>query len=144
MSSNNGKGLYFLNQVDSELQRAERYRIFISVSILDVGLIGKSSEAGGTSMIEGLIREIKSYIRANDSVANLGPDKVGLLFPETTRQGAEIASKRISEIIRTKISEISNERFDRVIPLEMASYPDAAGTKSIADFIKEYSREHVN
>ena len=134
----------FLDRVDNELKRAERYRIFISLIVLDVGFIDSIFPGQTTEIMGDIVDAVKKHIRAIDNVAVLQPSKLGLLFPETTRQGAEIASRRITELIKTRLSERRNGRLDQIIQLEMASYPDAAGAKSIDDFLREYSDTNLN
>lgn len=135
---------HFLDRVDIELKRAERYRIFISLLVFDVAAVKKVFPKQDGSVMADLSGYVQKHIRSIDNIALLGHHKIGLLLPETTRQGAEIASKRISELVKTRLSELIDERFDQVIPLEMASYPDAAGAMSITDFLKDYSREDLN
>jgi len=134
----------FLDRVGTELKRAERYRIFISLIVLDVDFIKSVFPRQSESILNDIMGLVQKHIRAIDNISLLDSFKLGLLFPETTRQGAEIASKRISEIIRNRLSELNDKKLDQVIPLEMASYPDAAGAKSITDFLQEYSEKHLN
>ncbi|UCG63114.1 MAG: hypothetical protein JSV52_07470 [Candidatus Zixiibacteriota bacterium] len=134
----------FLTRVSAELKRAERYRIFVSLIVLDVGAVRNISADENFSLINDVVGYVQRYVRVIDDISLLGPYKVGMLFPETTRQGAEIASKRISELIKQQLSELNGSPFDQVIPLEMASYPDAAGARSIADFLMEYSKQNLN
>lgn len=134
----------FIDTVDTELKRAERYRIFVSLIVLDVGFVADAFSEQGQTVVNELLSAVRRHVRAIDNISLIQPYKLGLLFPETTRQGAEIASRRITELIRTRLSELNNQRFEQVIPLEMASYPDAAGAKSIADFLREYSQQSMN
>jgi GGDEF domain-containing protein len=134
----------FLDRVSTELKRAERYRIFVSLIVLDVGFLEAAFPEAGSAVVGNLVNFVERHIRAIDNISLLGSHKLGLLFPETTRQGAEMASRRVAELIKAKLSEMGNRRFDQVIPLEMASYPDAAGAKSIADFLREYSETSLN
>ncbi len=134
----------FLDRVDNELKRAERYRIFISLIVLDVGFVDSTFPEQSSTIMDDIVSLVQKHIRAIDNVSVLQPYKLGLLFPETTRQGAEIASKRITEVIKARLSELNNKRFDQIIHLEMASYPDAAGAKSIGDFLRDYSETNLN
>ncbi|HQL23257.1 MAG TPA: hypothetical protein PKY95_02450, partial [candidate division Zixibacteria bacterium] len=70
--------------------------------------------------------------------------KLVLLLPETPRQGAEIASRRVSEILRDRLSRDNSAAAEKIIPLEMASYPDAAGARTIRDFLGDYLDRHRN
>ena len=135
----------FVDRVGVELKRAERYRIFISLIIFDVSFIESFFPDKSSSVKTELAETVGKHIRAIDDISYLGSGKLGLLLPETTRQGAEIASRRITEVVKTKLSEMNNsKRFDQIISLEMASYPDAAGAKSIDDFLREYTDLNMN
>ncbi len=133
----------FFEKVDIELRRAERYRIFISLIVIDLSFVGALPVSSNGAIISDLMGLIDRNIRAIDNVSRLDESRVALLFPETTRQGAEIASKRVTDLIRAHLTEMGH-RIDQVIPLEMASYPDAAGAKSVADFLREFSDKNVN
>ena len=134
----------FFNKVDIELKRAERYRIFISMIIFDISFVNTLCDDNQEQVIENILNLVKKNIRAIDNVSLVENSKLALLFPETTRQGAEIASKRLSNIIKENLEQLNTAKIDQVIPLEMASYPDAAGAKSIADMLKEYSDNNLN
>ncbi len=134
----------FFTRVGTELKRAERYRIFVSLIVLDVSAIQSTSAGDRSSIVNDVVGYVQQHIRAIDGISLLGPNKVAMLFPETNRQGAEIASKRICELMKLRLSELNGSRFDQVIPLEMASYPDAAGAKTITDFLTEYSGINLN
>ncbi len=137
MDTQSKLGETFLSRVGYELKRAERYRIFVSLIVLDLGfcrdLLGDKC-AERMPQIEELAR---SNTRAIDQVAFVENDNLALLFPETSRQGAEIAARRLTGAIRNYITEVSGQSIGEVIPLEMASYPDAAGTKTVAMFLEE-------
>ncbi|UCD63177.1 MAG: hypothetical protein JSW34_10545 [Candidatus Zixiibacteriota bacterium] len=134
----------FIERVSTELKRAERYRIFVSLIILDVSFLQTLFPNHGSSLRSELAELVGKHIRSIDDISILGSGKLGLLFPETTRQGAEIASRRITELIHGRLSEMNAGQVEHVIPLEMASYPDAAGAMSITDFLRDYSQESLN
>ncbi len=133
----------FIDKVGIELKRAERYRIFVSLIVIDLGFLATVPGDRPDGLIDDLINVVGRNVRAIDNVSRLDENRLALLFPETTRQGAEIASKRITELIRTYLVNQGN-RVDQVIPLEMASYPDAAGARSVADFLRDFSDKNVN
>ena len=72
-------------------------------------------------------------------------DQIGLLFPETSRQGAEIVARRIVEIIKESFADVPGlKQAKEVIPMEMASYPDTGGTKSIKEYMEEWLQSSTN
>lgn len=134
----------FLDKVDVELKRAERYRIFISLAILDFGFLEQTAESGNTTLIDELTSFVEQKIRAIDDVSVVEGRKVAFLFPETTRQEAEIASKRLRDLLHEKLSELTSSVSDVTIPFEMVSYPDAAGAKSVRQFLTEMADKNSN
>ena len=138
-----GKGVMhnsFTEMVGSELRRAERYSIFVSLGVMDLTSAHEDSNGADQKDLSSLLQVIKNNIRDVDSVSFINGCKLGLLFPETPRQGAEKVVKRVAEIVRqhlieTGILKISGD----IIRLEMASYPDAAGAKTITEILQEWS-----
>jgi GGDEF domain-containing protein len=134
----------FAKRLDLELKRAERYRIFVSTIVFDLSFVKRDKDIDVEGIVNQTVAHIRNNIREIDNVAVIGDYKIGLLFPETPRQGAEIASKRIAELIRNSISNVTKKEMEHLIPMEMVSYPDAAGAKSLSEFLKELTQMSRN
>jgi GGDEF domain-containing protein len=134
----------FLNKVDIELKRAERYRFFVSIIALDLSFTRSLFGEHSTEIVGNVLRTVQTNIRIIDDVSVIGEHRLVLLLPETSRQGAEMAAKRLSDLIRSSLSRHAEKEIDEIIPLEMVSYPDAAGAKTIEDFLQELSRSSSN
>jgi hypothetical protein len=134
----------FLSHAGVELKRAERYRIFVSLVVVD--LAGVQAQLGGPLAETGtpLLEALRGHIRASDVASLVDDTSLALLFPETSRQGAEAAGRRLVEFIRKHLAERTGQSADQVIPMEMASYPDAAGARSLATFLEELAHKHRN
>jgi hypothetical protein len=128
-----------------ELKRAERYRTFLSLVIFNLGpivdLAGPVSrdEARRDRFVREIQKVIRSTIREIDFVSNSGRLKVGLLLPETSRQGAEAATRRITDMITEFCGNYLARPDDYLVPVEIASFPDASGTRSIASYMEDFS-----
>jgi GGDEF domain-containing protein len=133
----------FVERVGEELQRAERYRIFVSLVVLDLDSL-KKDRARETAEFDRLVNLIKGNTRSIDSAALVNSHKMAVLLPETPRQGAEIAARRVTELIRQSFPADFNENVDQVIPLEMASFPDAAGAKTVKEILGELTEVEPN
>jgi GGDEF domain-containing protein len=133
----------FVERVGEELQRAERYRIFVSLVVLDLDSL-KKDRARETAEFDRLVNLIKGNTRSIDSAALVNSHKMAVLLPETPRQGAEIAARRVTELIRQSFPADFNENVDQVIPLEMASFPDAAGAKTVKEILSELTEVEPN
>jgi len=134
----------FINRVDYELKRAERYSIFMSLVVFDLSFLKENLEVNYEKTSTDLYGLVTKKVRTIDIVSLLGDSQLALLFPETNRQGAEIVSKRVNQIIKDSVESIGYNKKDYIIPMEMASYPDTAGTSTISQFLQEYSDFNLN
>lgn len=130
----------FLARVGIELKRAERYRFFVSMIALDLSFVRNFFGDDSNQVVNDLLATVETNIRVIDNVSVISEHRLVLLLPETSRQGAEMAAKRLSELIRSSLSAHSSTKIDQMIPLEMASYPDAAGAKTVKSFMGELSK----
>jgi len=134
----------FIEAADLELKRAERYRIFVSVVLIDFHPAGHSDSDHEVLTTDEVLDLVRRNIRAFDQAAVVDNSRLALLLPETSRQGAEAAARRLTTIIRDRRAQQSEILREQTIPLEMASYPDAAGTRSVADVLKELANASMN
>lgn len=140
------RNLSFAVKIGYELKRAERYRIFLSLAVFNVGTILDLSGTGITKtghdkerLLGDLKKLVKQSVREVDYISNSGENKIGLLMPETSRQGAEAAARRISESINKYCEQNLGSPLDYLVPVEISSFPDASGTRSIASYIEDFS-----
>ncbi len=136
----------FAVKIGYELKRAERYRIFLSLAVFNVGTIldlsgngeGESGPDKGRLMSD-LYELIRQSVREVDYISNSTENKIGLLMPETSRQGAEAAARRISGSIHRYCEQNLGGPPDYLVPVEISSFPDASGTRSIASYIEDFN-----
>ncbi|MFH1688477.1 MAG: hypothetical protein ABIE70_13275 [bacterium] len=129
----------FAEAVNLELARAKRYRVFVSMISLD---LGGARTTDGAYDWDTLILDVRANVRTTDCVALLHDSKLVLLMPETPRQGAEQAARRISTLVQERFRGKTDKLFH--VPLEMASYPDAAGTQTVAQMLQELVKSGAN
>ncbi|MEA2030755.1 MAG: hypothetical protein U9N55_04065 [candidate division Zixibacteria bacterium] len=134
----------FVDRVGLELKRAERYSVFVSLVVLDLSFLQKQFGPDATGLVEQVCEAIREKMRDIDSVSSLGTFKIGLLLPETQRQGAETVSHRVGEHIHDILSSKDSYASDKVIPIEMASYPDTAGNRTIKQFLEDTAEASKN
>ncbi|RKX25708.1 MAG: hypothetical protein DRP45_05280 [Candidatus Zixiibacteriota bacterium] len=125
-----------VEQAGIELNRAERYHVFVSMSVIDFSQLADSAGTRIPEFTERINSIVSKVIRGCDYATLLDNGSLALLFPETPRQGAEVATRRISELARKELRDVIGEVTDTV-PVEIASYPDTAGAKTMAAFLKE-------
>ncbi|HWR83605.1 MAG TPA: hypothetical protein VN285_09895 [Candidatus Deferrimicrobium sp.] len=133
----------FFKKAGHELRRAERYRLFVSLLVLDLSYLNALANHQRRYLISELQDLVRKNVRIIDFLS-LVDNRLLLMLPETSRQGAEIAARRLGELIRTNLLAGTEEKFVDAVPVEMASFPDAAGVKSLVDLLRELSQPPMN
>jgi GGDEF domain-containing protein len=134
----------FLNIADLELKRAERYRVFVSLLVLDLSIVKQLFENTADSVVKELVTLAEQRVRCTDSISPVNSTKLALLFPETPRQSAMLAARRLTELMRNLISEKAGRLVETNIPIEIASYPDAAGAKTLSKLLVDLNQSSRN
>ncbi|MDZ4723647.1 MAG: hypothetical protein SGI97_07065 [candidate division Zixibacteria bacterium] len=134
----------FLEKATIELKRAERYRVFVSLVVFDLEAICQKAELSVLDLCQDLYQIVRQNARACDHVTLVDESSLTILFPETPRQGAETAGKRLGELISQHIASKSGQSTGELISLEMASYPDAAGAKTLSEYLHDMALRHRN
>jgi len=133
----------FAERVGLELNRAARYHFFVSFVVFDFSVFGADSPCGNKNC-----DQMQSLFNVNtrkiDEIAVLDTERVAVLLPETARQGAEIVSRRLSDLVLEQIKQCGGKVPEASFHVEIASYPDAAGVRPIADYLKELTPREVN
>jgi hypothetical protein len=134
----------FAEKVAIELNRAERYRVFVSLTVFDLGAVCEVAGEKTTVLLHDLSDRVKELVRACDHVELLNASCLAVLQPETPRQGAEISAKRLTAVVKSRLIEELGREADRVIPVEIASYPDTAGARTLTGFLQELTQKNQN
>lgn len=134
----------FLTMAEIEMRRAERYRIFVSLLVLDLSILNEIIPDRSIELVERLVDMAAARIRCTDSIASADEYRVVLLFPETPRQSAMLAAHRLTEMVRQVLSEETGKPVDAIIPVEIVSYPDAAGAKTLGKALHDLAQRSRN
>lgn len=134
----------FARRINYELKRAERYRIFVSLVVFNITpmleyLNRIEASRPKADFLAAIGEVLKKSVREIDAVSNSGRERIGLLFPETSRQGAEAATRRISDALNIFYANYFGQPADYPVPVEISSFPDAAGARSLASYLDEFT-----
>jgi hypothetical protein len=119
-----------------ELKRAERYRNFLSLLVLNLseflstaGRRKIDSRNEAEKFMETVINRVKGGARETDLISGVKRSRLVMLLPETDRNGARVAGERLQKLLAEYLSDFldSDYRFD--IPLEVTSFPEQSGKK---------------
>jgi diguanylate cyclase (GGDEF)-like protein len=96
---------HLAERLKEEVDRAHRYRTPLAVLLLDLDhfktVNDRFGHAGGDRALEEVASRMVAVTREVDIVARYGGEEFVAILPNTGRDGAEIASKRLLEAIRT-------------------------------------------
>ncbi len=133
----------FINQTSIEIKRAERYRVFVALILFDFSFLDNLDGNQKSSILDAMVELTQLSVRGSDIVSRVN-GSVALLIPETPRQGAEITGRRLTDLMRAKLTELSGRDVEETIQLEMASYPDTAGAKTLPEILQELTEKSRN
>ena len=93
----------FMAQLERELARAQRYRIPLSLLLLDLDDFKRLNDTHGHAMGDHALRlvahAIHGCLRTPDLVARLGGDEFAVLVPQADRAAAEALARRICDAV---------------------------------------------
>ena len=91
----------FKEVVSAEIRRSARYQRTFTVAFLDVDdfkqVNDQHGHGVGDSILKTIADSIKVSLRSADIVARLGGDEFGVLLPETGKEAAQAALKKIQD-----------------------------------------------
>ena len=119
-----------------ELKRAERYRNFLSLLVLNLseflstaGRRKISSQEDADEFMRAVINRIKHVARETDMISGMNNRNLVMLLPETDRTGARVAGRRFQQLVTEFLSDFLDSDFPFEIPVEITSFPDQASRK---------------
>lgn len=120
-----------LEQLEGELDRAQRYRRPLSVAVADLDHFKKINDFHGHLVGDTLLRQvaqvIASALRSTDRIGRYGGEEFLLVFPETDIQQAGIVAEKIRALVeRTAVPVKGGEAVRATISIGIASLEEVA------------------
>ena len=127
-----------------ELKRAERYRNFLSLLVLNLseflstaGRRKIDSREEADEFMEKLVNRVKGGARETDLISGLKSARLVMLLPETDRSGARVAAERFQNLLSEFLSDFLDSDYRFEIPLEITSFPEQSGKKHFQNRLKK-------
>ncbi len=121
---------YFINQFIRELNRAQRYRIPLSIAMIDIDFFKVYNDSfghlSGDYVLKQVAQLLKENTRISDIVARYGGEEFVIILPEATKDEAYKLAEKIRAII-ADYNFINQENMpdgNLTISCGVASYPD--------------------
>lgn len=137
-----------LEQLDGELERAQRYGRPLAVAVADLDHFKKVNDLHGHLAGDTLLRHvsqvISSELRSTDRIGRYGGEEFLLVFPETDLQQAGMVAEKIRTLVQeTAVSIQDGELLRATVSIGLASLNDVAtgeGSVSARDLIAAADR----
>ena len=129
---------YFLETLEREIGRAERYRRDLSLIIFDIDHFKKINDTfghlAGDHVLKHLALVIKSRIRREDILSRYGGEEFAIILPEIDRENAAQFAEKIRRLIEKAVFKFEETEIPVTISIGVALYSPDCG--EVNDFIK--------
>lgn len=142
---------HFQEKLKETAEMAKRYRIFLSLLILDVDNFKTFNDIYGHQVGDMVLKSvsatIKGHIRATDFPARYGGEEFAVIMPETSYDGAKILAERLRKrIAETPFLLSDGEKALITVSIGFASIPENARDKDelmeMADKALYFAKQH--
>ncbi|MFQ6032928.1 MAG: diguanylate cyclase, partial [Candidatus Zixiibacteriota bacterium] len=90
---------YFIKKLSQEIRRAERYRQFLSLLMIDIDWFKRCNDTFGhlfgNRVLKELAQRIKDSVRDVDVVSRYGGEEFSVILPQTNKKDAQMIGERI-------------------------------------------------
>jgi len=129
---------YFLETLEREIGRAERYRRDLSLIIFDIDHFKKINDTyghlAGDHVLKHLALVIKSRIRREDILSRYGGEEFTIILPEIDKENAAQFAEKIRKLIEKAVFRFEDTEIPVTISIGVARYTPDVG--DVSDFIK--------
>ncbi|MEI8350623.1 MAG: HD domain-containing phosphohydrolase [Candidatus Omnitrophota bacterium] len=127
---------YLIERLDSELIRAKRYVLPLSLIMIDIDYFNSINELYGHSYGDVILKEFARYlinfVRGMDVVTRYGGEEFVLILPDTDKQSAAGFARRLLDNIGKHVFDSEGKKIKMMISIGISSFPeDDSGTTAL-------------
>ncbi|HSL46108.1 MAG TPA: GGDEF domain-containing protein [Anaerolineales bacterium] len=130
---------YFMQYIDKEFRRAQRYGETFSIAILDLDNFKEINDTWGHHMGDEVLRALPSVfrvcVRNSDICARYGGDEFVFLFPKADRQQSEAWARRIYKTFAQTTLDIESLKIRPLFSMGIAVFHSTMG--NFDDMLKQ-------
>lgn len=127
---------YFLERLQTEIQRARRYSTVFSLLLADLDLFksinDKYGHLAGDKVLRDVARAFSDAVRPGDMVGRYGGEEFIVLMPFATPDDVRQAAEKIRRTIAESRIEVEGKKLSVTVSIGICHYPgDGAGAKEL-------------
>jgi len=124
---------YFQMRLDHELKRAQRYRLDMTLMMIDIDHFKSINDRHGHSTGNIVLTELAALLRRNvresEIVARYGGEEFAVILPQTSGEEAVVAAERLRRAVAAQsLRSVDGVAFSVTISIGLADFPRHAGT----------------
>jgi diguanylate cyclase (GGDEF)-like protein len=116
---------YFLETLDREVGRAQRYRRQLSLMIFDIDKFKDINDSmghlAGDSVLKQLASVVKKSIRRDDVLARYGGEEFAIILPEMGLSNALVVAEKIRSLVEKTVFRFEDERIPVTVSVGVAT-----------------------
>jgi len=119
---------YFLKRYSEEFERAKKFKLKLSLLIVDIDDFKKINDnfghIAGDFVLKDVAKRLKGNIRSIDLVCRFGGEEFIVVLPETDKISAITAAERLSLAISLKPFKIFDDIVNITVSIGVGCYPE--------------------
>lgn len=127
---------YLMERLESEVNRARRYVLPVSVIMLDIDYFKSINDVYGHQCGDMIIKEfaqcLKDFARNVDIVTRYGGEEFVVVLPDTNKNGAIIFGKRLLDAIGKHLFDPEGKSIKLKVSIGLSSFPEDGGDTGTA------------
>lgn len=130
---------FFTIKLEEEFQRAERYKLPLSLIIMDIDNFKLTNDTfghqAGDAYLESLADLVKGSVRQVDTVARYGGEELVVILPHTEPDGALALAERLRAAVAAHEVSYDGNTIQGTISLGLVSYKEGSAA-TVDEFLK--------
>jgi hypothetical protein len=140
----------FLERTQMEISRAERYCLFLSLILVDLGDFARAVvnrqeqlKIDLDSICSQIELGLRSSLRLSDVISTFEKNRMGILLVETSKANVENVRKRIETFVHDFLKGGVSLPFEPTLDVRTASYPEDSDRFSALTMMLNRVQQHL-